>query len=398
MTSVPTAVVYRPAAPNALSTIALIVGASTVALCVWLAPWWLALLVLLSVCLLVWQQKQQQHLFTQTLNKLTPTHVSDPRDPRGEILQSLIMQTLPMWQKQLHYCSNISTEAVNDLSKRFVAIINEVQTTIDVAGGDRHKFTSREAVHDSALSIEAKLAEVIQSLQGILQLKAQALGEMKSLGEYTGALVGMADSVENLAKQTNLLALNAAIESARAGEAGRGFAVVADEVRKLATQSGKTGTEIKEKAHAINDRIHAMLESIHTTTEQEDRLVNNANSVINDAIAQHKFTTYTLAEADNLLTSISTSVQKDLHEMIVLLQFQDRVGQMLTQVRSSLDQLPQELQQGELSQLLKRDDNAELLKRWLQHWLEQNQNAMGKWTDPIEKGRAIRGQNDITVF
>ncbi len=387
-----------PRGDGAAFIAALALAALAVAGSAWQGDIWLPLAVAVSVALFVLARQQRHQAWQRAIAHAPPDTAHERLDTHAQWLQTLLIEALPVWQNQVDQCVTLSTEAVNDLSQRFVAIINEVQQTIDVAGGDRHKFTSREAVHGSALTLEHKLADVITSLEGILQLKAQALNEIQSLGNYTTALVSMADAVENLAKQTNLLALNAAIESARAGDAGRGFAVVADEVRKLANQSGKTGTEIKEKAHAINDRIHLMLNSIHATTEQETQLVNNAHSVIDEAIAQHKFTTYTLAEADNLLTSVSSSVQKDLHDMIVLLQFQDRVSQMLNQVKTSLGQLPFELKQGQLAVLLRDHENRDAIAQWSTQWLRQNQTLFDKWSQAVDRGVAIRSHDDVTFF
>jgi methyl-accepting chemotaxis protein len=66
---------------------------------------------------------------------------------------------------------------------------------------------------------------------------ADVTAAIRALGDKSGQIGSIVDTIGGIAEQTNLLALNAAIEAARAGEQGRGFAVVAEEVRKLAEES-----------------------------------------------------------------------------------------------------------------------------------------------------------------
>lgn len=62
---------------------------------------------------------------------------------------------------------------------------------------------------------------------------------MTKIHDTSQEVVGIIQTIEQIADQTNLFALNASIEAARAGELGKGFAVVAGEIGKLADESSK---------------------------------------------------------------------------------------------------------------------------------------------------------------
>jgi methyl-accepting chemotaxis protein len=299
----------------------------------------------------LWSKNAKLH--QQQVNQLNLALSQKPDDDLAyNSLNRIYSKAAPIWSEQIANSVNQSTEAVNELSTRFLEISGELQTAIQMAGvgeGESDAYNSRESIRKTAEHIHSELDEVSNSLRDMVNIKDHSLKDMKELDSYTSDLITMAESVQQVADQTNLLALNAAIESARAGEAGRGFAVVADEVRKLAFQSSETGKEMKKKVDVISAGVENILNSAKSSAVQEEELIARSDKIIKEVIDQHKFTTYSLSEADNLMVNMSQHICSEINGIIMKLQFQDRVSQILLHVGDNISQLQLKLGDGSLS-------------------------------------------------
>ncbi|MEL0036435.1 MAG: methyl-accepting chemotaxis protein [Gammaproteobacteria bacterium] len=309
-----------------------------------------AVVALISMAASLLFQKQESSQHAQQIAVLQEQLAEIPS---GELafnsLSKLYSQAAPIWSEQIAHSINESTTAISELSQRFVEISSSLHATIQMTGTegvDGEPYNSRENIRKTAEKIQDELQQVISSLRSIVDLKSASLKKIQELDNYTSDLTRMAESVQQVADQTNLLALNAAIESARAGEAGRGFAVVADEVRKLAKQSGETGEEIKQKVDFISKGVSDVLTSAKEASLKEEELIETSDNVIKEVIEQHKFTTYSLAEADNLMTNMGNHIREEISGIIVKMQFQDRVSQILSHVSENLDDLQTDIDRG----------------------------------------------------
>jgi methyl-accepting chemotaxis protein len=171
------------------------------------------------------------------------------------------------------------------------------------------------------------------------------LARVQGLDRFIVELQDMAADVAKIAQQSNLLSLNAAIEAARSGDAGRGFAVVAQEFRMLANQSGETGRRIAEKVAVINAAIVEASALVRDSVKQEDGSMANAEAAIGRVLGGFREITDALLRSSTLLKHESIGIKSEIHEALVQLQFQDRVSQIMSHLRTSIASLPGFLQQ-----------------------------------------------------
>ena len=121
----------------------------------------------------------------------------------------------------------------------------------------------------------------------------QMMNAMDKIHETSQQVVGIIQTIEDIASQTNLLSLNASIEAARAGEAGKGFAVVADEIGKLALESSEAANTTKELIGISMEEIrkgNAIADSAMESLKESVSAIGNVNKMIKEtadsAVAQ----------------------------------------------------------------------------------------------------------------
>ncbi len=161
------------------------------------------------------------------------------------------------------------------------ASIEEIAaTTATVA--DQVENSRREA--EASAQATAQAASMIEENQEKMKLMMDAMNKIQ---ETSQQVVGIIQTIEEIASQTNLLSLNASIEAARAGEAGKGFAVVADEIGKLAQESSKAANNTRElieismeeiiKGNAIaNGAMNSLKESVDAVNQVNEMIQNTA--------------------------------------------------------------------------------------------------------------------------
>jgi methyl-accepting chemotaxis protein len=256
-------------------------------------------------------------------------------------LDEVFLGAMPIWAKQIESSRQQTETAIVALSSRFASISSHLEDTIHASQQAADELAGQSA--NGALQVLAQsdsdLLQIIESLKAAQSSRDETLTKVRNLTAYTGELRTMASDVAAIAAQTNLLALNAAIEAARAGEAGRGFAVVADAVRTLSSQSSETGQKMSAKVDIINSAITELVEAASSGADQDSNSVATSESNIQRVLERFKTVTQRLVCSAEMLQQESYGIRDEMTEVLVSLQFQDRVSQILTHVRDNVDSL-----------------------------------------------------------
>lgn len=306
-----------------------------------LGGWVFAALVALVVTFYHWRMQTALAAKAHARAALSALQTASEKAASKETAHLLAFQTLsrgvaPLWAKHLEMVKTQIDESGNDLARRFGVINDRLNAAAAAARAAGAGMGSQGPITTLISSAQVQLMGVAQLLSEALSCKRELLVQMSELVTYAEDLEAMAQTVSKIAKQTNLLALNASIEAARAGEHGRGFSVVADEVRKLSVQSDDSGRRMIEVVSSISAAIRKTQELAFVASEQEQVNLGRSEATISQVTEEFQLAAQSLsAVSDNLLDE-SLNVKNDVDEVLVDMQYHDRVSQIMSHIQADI--------------------------------------------------------------
>lgn len=254
-----------------------------------------------------------------------------------EQLERLCTTVMPVWSRQIETSRVQTEESISDLTVRFSALVQKIESVVSASRKSTDTGEDSLGIQEMFAQSKDSLQSVVDKLQAVLQHMGTMLAAIRGLSQFAGELGSMATQVEQIAGQINLLALNAAIEAARAGEHGRGFSVVAEEVHRLAGSSASTGKQISTKIAEVEKSISEVLDLVEQSSDLDEKAIGSAEETIGGVLNRLEQTVFVMQDDSHVLRDSSEEIKTEISNMLVSLQFQDRVHQILGHVNKNLE-------------------------------------------------------------
>jgi methyl-accepting chemotaxis protein len=242
---------------------------------------------------------------------------------------------LSVWAGALHSAQAQTEGAILALSQRFAALSSRLGAAMDAS----HAAAKDGAILGALADAEARLRRMIGALRRTQPGKARMLAQIEHLASFASELNEMSTIIGQVAGQTRLLSINAAIESARAGQRGNGFAVVAAEVKRLSELSQRAGGRISERVVLIQETLAATHALAQATIQQDNADITECGQEVEGVLRCMHDTIEGLRRSSEILQAEGRAIQVEISDILVDLQFQDRVCQLLNAVRDGMEVL-----------------------------------------------------------
>lgn len=263
-----------------------------------------------------------------------PSGLQDGAD-QGQGLSTLLRNVLPIWRQHVHSVSEQTDKAVSDLIQSFSSITERFESAGFTGMGPSGQ--GKDITMTLLTLCERELQPVIASMSQITQSKTAMVDSVKELAAITDELKTMATGVGQIAAQTNLLAINAAIEAARAGESGRGFAVIATEIRNLSQLSADTAKQITDRMSKIVSVMHSTTASASEALARDNSAIELSGTVVQDVLTHVR----ELSVGSQTMLDSGNDLRLRIEDLIVSLQFHDRISQVIGVVNQDMQRLKQ---------------------------------------------------------
>lgn len=266
-------------------------------------------------------------------------------------------------EAQAHRLSSLFTsltDASSEQTDRLAALVEQI-SSVEYDGGEVDLVALPRILEESLEEVTERI--LVLSKQGV-----SLIYSLDEILEEIDELQSCITEIEAINRQTRLLSLNAQIEAGRAGDAGAGFQVVSTEMHTLSRRIDALSEKMRGSTGIVTRSIKEVIASIRTEYEelreigamdltQQIDAKEHLEILLNALVARNGQIQGVLGHS----TDTARRISDEIREVVMAMQFQDRMKQRTDAVVKAFDAVAQFLD--EHPDLLADDSGCDTLKQ-----------------------------------
>ena len=237
-------------------------------------------------------------------------------------LPQLMLGVLPAWSSNVELARTQTQEAIDNLTQRFVGIHQRLGGAVSLAAGGKNGDVL-QVIQNAA----QQLGGVATALEEVLATRDALLTKIETLGQFN-------DEIRELANR-----------AAQAGEIKVAPDLLTpqqsddDVAAQTAAHAADIGRQIAAKTKIVKQQIQTALVAANQLNSDAGRMIDNSRAVIAHVIADFRQSALKLSGTVGQLEEENREVDQEVCDILVNLQFQDRISQILGHVRIDIQKL-----------------------------------------------------------
>ncbi|MBO6795542.1 methyl-accepting chemotaxis protein [Maricaulis sp.] len=275
-----------------------------------------------------------------------PEDAREPKTPVARLLLGTIEsanlvlnETTTDVQAQAHRLSALFTsltDASNEQTDRLSELVEQI-SSVEYDGGEVDLVALPRILEESLEEVTERI--LVLSKQGV-----SLIYSLDAILEEIDELQSCITEIEAINRQTRLLSLNAQIEAGRAGDAGAGFQVVSTEMHTLSRRIDALSEKMRGSTAIVTRSIKEVISSIRTEYEELSEIgamdltqqidaKEHLEILLNALVARNDEIHGVLGHS----TDTARRISDEIREVVMAMQFQDRMKQRTDAIVKALD-------------------------------------------------------------
>nr|WP_144769215.1 chemotaxis protein [Herbaspirillum sp. SJZ099] len=230
----------------------------------------------------------------------------------------LLVRVLPVWQANVQLARTQTQGAIDNLTARFVGIHERLGDALNLSQGGKNADVLK-VIQNAA----QQLGGIATALESVLASRQALIGKLDILAAANDEIRHLAQENEQLAGRTGVTDLLSSEQS----------------WQELAQRSAENSRQIAARTRSVRQQIQGAVGVAGELSAGAGGLVENSRAVIDQVVSDFRQSAMKLSATVEQLEGDNREVDQEVCDILVNLQFQDRIGQILDHVQRDIARL-----------------------------------------------------------